>query len=209
MNFPRKTLLASLLLLSATNVFAVDTAILKVIGTIAPTACTPVFASGGTVDYGLIPTASLSPTVATNLATKPISYTVTCDAAIPIAMAWTDARNGTAPAVSAFNFGLGKQDANNIGQYNIKIVSGTGDGTPVDMIISDSGHPWSAGAGTNVQHDYDRLTSFATAGTVVPGSFMEYAGNFDVTATIAPTSTLDLSRTITLDGLATLEIRYL
>ncbi|WP_408980587.1 DUF1120 domain-containing protein [Pseudomonas sp. B21-032] len=46
-------MLGSVLLLSATSVFA-DNADLRVIGTIAPSACTPVFVGGAVVDYGVI-----------------------------------------------------------------------------------------------------------------------------------------------------------
>ncbi|MHC8375392.1 DUF1120 domain-containing protein [Pseudomonas sp. MDT1-16] len=110
---------------------------------------------------------------------------------------------------SVYRFGLGKQDATNIGLYTIAPVNATGDGTPVDLIMSDTGAPWVAASGSNMAHDYNRIVSFAPAGTVVPGAFQNFSGTFNVTATIAATSTLDLSQSITLDGLSTLEVRYL
>lgn len=213
MNFPEKALLGSLLLLSTTSAFAVDTADLRVIGTIAPTACTPTFSGGGTVDYGIIPTASLSPTINTVLAERSVSYTIHCDAPISIGTSWVDSRAGTKLHTTSLTaFGLGLAGANKIGQYSIIQSQGgvTGDGGSVDLIQSDSATgPWILSTGGAQRNDGVRIQAYAPPGTLVPGAYTEYAGTLTVRATIAPTSTLDLSSSITLDGLSTMTVRYL
>lgn len=220
MNFPKKTLLGSLLLFSATSAFAVDTADLRVIGTIAPTACTPTFAGGGVVDYGNIPTASLSRTDATLLATHTISYTITCDAPIAIGTSWSDGRSGSASIANlpvgfsaASAFGLGKQGSADIGRYVMEHASGsvTGDGVPVSLIIQNNGAAWATSPINYILNGsgVDRVYSYAPTGTLVPGAYTTVAGTINVSATIAPTSTLDLTNSITLDGLSTMTVRYL
>ncbi|MGV8889716.1 MAG: DUF1120 domain-containing protein [Pseudomonas sp.] len=212
MNFPKKALLGSLLLLSATSAFAVDTADLRVIGTIAPTACSPAFGSGATVDYGNIPTASLSATQLTPLADHTISYTITCDAPISIATSWSDNRAGTSSLSNIAAFGLGLQGAAKIGYYTIAQVAGsaTGDGVPVDIIQKNTAaSSWVLATTAQQTNDSIRMYSYAPTGTLVPGSYTNFSGTLMVTAKIAPTSTLDLSNSITLDGLSTISVRYL
>lgn len=216
MNFPKKTLFASLLMVSATSAFAVDTTNLTVIGTIAPTACTPTFAGGGVVDYGNIPTASLSSTAETPLATRTVTYTISCDAPISIGTSWTDARSETSTGPVANFFGLGTHAGANIGHYSMfqNSASGgaTGDGAPVDVIFRNSPtDAWAApgaGAGTIVGNGV-RVHSFAPTGTLIPGTYSTVTGSILLTAIIAPTNTLDLSSSVVLDGLSTITVRYL
>ncbi|MDI3270808.1 DUF1120 domain-containing protein [Pseudomonas sp. AL03] len=213
MNFPKKALLGSLLALSATSAFAVDTADLRVIGTIAPTACTPTFAGGGVVDYGNIPTASLSASVATPLAAKDITYVIHCDAPISIGTSWGDSRAGSSISGGGFAFGLGTQGVAKIGRYGVTHMTGltTGDGTTVDIIFKQGNGPWTLGnaGGSPVASDGTVIQSYAPVGTLIPGAYTDIAGTLRVGATIAPTSTLDLSTAITLDGLSTMTVRYL
>lgn len=213
MNFPKKALIGSLLLMSATSVFAVDTADLTVIGTIAPTACTPTFAGGGVVDYGNIPTASLSPTVRTTLAAMPIAYTIHCDAPISVGTSFTDSRAASSTGGVNLNlFGLGMQGANKIGNYSIAhvLTAATGDGAPVAVIQRTApGGAWVAPTNGFASGDGVVVYSFAPTGTLVPGTYSDFGGSLNIAATIAPTDTLDLSSSITLDGLSTMTVRYL
>ncbi|QHD07254.1 hypothetical protein PspR76_16620 [Pseudomonas sp. R76] len=213
MNFPRKALLGSLLLMSASSAFAVDTADLTVIGTIAPVACTPTFAGGGEVDYGLIPSSSLSATVATLLATRTISYTIHCDAPISVGTSWTDGRSGTASVVNNSNFGLGLQGVNKIGGYTLRqlTAAATGDGTTVNLVFRDgTTGAWSQADASSVQlNNGVRMQSYAPTGTVVPGTYTDFGGTIQVLTSIAPTNTLDMTTSVTLDGLSTMTVRYL
>ena len=216
MSFSRKVMLGSVLLLSATSVLA-NTADLRVIGTIAPSACTPVFNGGATVDYGIIPNTSLSSTEQTTLAPKDIGYTITCNGPVPIYTSWSDGRSGTAVPGGADvrdNFGLGTHGGANIGRYTIRNIAtaSTGDGNPVRVIQRNtSTQGWFAASpdGGEVTAGGTRNYSFAPVGTLVPGAYTVFVGSLRVTPTIAATSTLNMSTEVVLDGLSTMTVNYL
>ena len=212
MSFSRKLLLGSLLAVSANSAFAVDTAELRVIGTIAPTACTPNFAGGGVIDYGVIPPASLSPTVATPLQVRTMSYTITCDAPIAIGTSWQDSRVSSAVGGGPTGFGLGLQGTASIGRYTLAQRPGsgaTGDGAPVDLISRNGTAPRIAVVGGGQNNAGAVVQAYAAPGTLIPAAYSIYTGIFEVAPSISPTSTLDMSNSITLDGLATMTVRYL
>ncbi|WP_371355678.1 DUF1120 domain-containing protein [Pseudomonas chlororaphis] len=217
MNFPKKVMLGSVLLLGATSVLA-DTADLRVIGTIAPSACTPVFAGGAVVDYGVIPPATLGRTTETTLASHDVNYTITCNAPIAISTTWTDARLGTAVRLDTAtpgnlnDFGLGAHNGVNIGRYWIFNVAAntTADGNPVDLIQqNNSASAWIHATIAQAATDGIRQYSYAPVGTLVPGAYTTYAGTLRVNAFITPTQNLDMSTEITLDGLSTMTVNYL
>ncbi|MGE1154553.1 DUF1120 domain-containing protein [Pseudomonas kitaguniensis] len=213
MNFPKKLVLGSLLLLGANSAFALDRAELTVIGTIAPTACTPTFAGGGIVDYGLIPSSTLDPAVATVLATRSISYTIHCDAPISVGTSWTDERSGSSPIDNTSNFGLGMQGANKIGSYTLRQLTAdaTGDGASVNLVFRNgtTGAWAQADASSSQLNNGTRMQSYAPLTTLVPGAYTDFGGTIQVITSIAPTNTLDLTTAVTLDGLSTMTVRYL
>ncbi|WP_073523170.1 DUF1120 domain-containing protein [Pseudomonas fluorescens] len=212
MGFSRKLALGSLLVLSATPVFAVDTADLQVIATIAPTACTPTFAGGGVIDYGLIPTTALNSATRTLLPVRSINYSITCDAPIAIGTSWQDSRTSSAVGGGPSAFGLGMQGSASIGRYTITQRPGsgaTGDGAAVDLLQRDTNGPWVAVTVGLQTNSSARIQAYAMPGNPDPAEFTVYAGTFEVAPSIAPTSTLDLSKSIALDGLATMTVRYL
>lgn len=209
-----KTLCVCSLIAASGGALAASTADLKVIGTIIPGSCTPTFAGGGTVDYGKISVGDLSPTTPTALAKKTIGYTIACDAAIKIGTVWVDGRNTSAydiPSIAAVQeFGLGLQGANKVGAYQLSQAPGstTADGAAVALISSaDKGVTWKAATG-EIEHS-EVLQSYAATGTTVPKAYQNYTGSITVQATIAPTSSFTTSADVKLDGLATLEVRYL
>lgn len=213
MSFSKKALLGSLLALSTTSVFAVDSADLRVIGTIAPGACTPTFTGGGTIDYGVITIASLSQTAETALSPRSIGYTITCNAPIPISLTWGDSRGGSVTAPSAARFGLGTHSGANIGRYTIQsIVAGTlGDGAAVALLQrANPTTAWSPGSNTIFNANDGLLaTSFAEIGERVPNAYSTYTGTLSVITTINPLQGLDTTTEITLDGLSTMTVNYL
>jgi hypothetical protein len=222
MNYKEKLLIAAALIACGGNAFAANTADLKVIGKIVPAACTPTFTGGGTVDYGSIDKTTLSATEMTQLATKVVPYNINCSSAMKVGLKLTDARrssiyvkSGEAITVNATIFGLGVDGTAQakIGRYSVQNTgTKTADGVPVDSISSsDSGATWggmpsgSYFKGANPASIY----SYATTGTLVPLAARVFAGEFEVKTFIAPTSALDLSHEINLDGLSTLEVSYL
>jgi hypothetical protein len=211
MNFSKKMMLGTVLALSATSVLA-DTADLRVIGTIAPSACTPVFAGGAVVDYGVIPPASLGQTTGSTLAAHDVNYTITCNAPLPISTTWSDMRAGTPDLPGLASFGLGTHNGVNIGRYSLaNIVAGTtADGNPVDVIQQNNpGSAWVKATTADIANDGIRQYSYAQVGSLVPGNYSVYAGAIRVTAYITPTQNLDMSTQITLDGLSTMTVNYL
>lgn len=216
MSYVKKSLLLTLASLIATSAFAADTADLKVIGSIVPTACTPVFSGGGVVDYGTIILTDLSPTAMTKLAPKNISYTVTCDAPISIGLSWLDSRGPTVnddEHIYATNFGLGLHEGVKIGRYEVAFdgTSTIADGEKADLIyrIGKDG-VWAPSASTgHVTPNGTRTFALAPPGTIAPGAYRVISGGLIVTASIGRTDRLELNTAIQLDGLSTMIVNYL
>lgn len=218
MKFKTKAILAAVILASATNAFAGSTAELRVIGTVIPGSCKPEFAGGGAVDYGKISAGDLSATAVSPLQPRQITYTITCDAPIAIATSWVDNRSSTVSTWTDSRFGLGSQGLNNIGYYGVTLIPAQtmADGNAVDTIFADGGSDtWlnvTSVAGQNAVKPgatLNRLYSYATSGTVTPEAFRVYSGALSVRAFIERTSTLDMTAPLVLDGLSTMEVRYL
>ncbi|PVZ84272.1 hypothetical protein C9426_23535 [Serratia sp. S1B] len=236
LNNINKTLCA-LAVLAATTLPALAESIdVKVIGTIDPTACTPTLSGGGTIDYGMIKPNTLNKDAFTTLAVKQLDFAITCDAPAKVAITATSQRgvsavssDGTLTSLgmypglfgitgNAMTFGLGLDGAKGIGGYSMRIAAGTvmADSQSVDSIQSngDAAH-WTTTpygmliTGTGVGAGVIRYSSWATPGTTVPVAFTNLTGKLEVQAYINKTSELDLTKPVTLDGLATLELVYL
>lgn len=191
------------------SAFAASTAELKVIGKVVPAACTPSFAGGSVVDYGDIDANTLNTTTGTDLGWKSTSFNIACSAPLKIAVRFTDSRAATKPDTDARNYGLGLDGAAKVGSYDIfvKTQSIQADGGDVQYLLSWDKATWSQrGAGIVAPTGY---FSFANVGETTPAAFKTYSADLDVIAKIAPGDTLDLSKDVPLDGLATLEVEYL
>lgn len=211
----KKIALGTLLCVAAGNALA-STADFRIIGTFLPGSCLPTFAASGVVDYGNIATSDLNPTTPTPLGTRSIAYTISCDAPIEIATTLTDNRQGSASDVAATHYGLGRKGTVNTGFYTVAQLPGSasaGDtnGTAIVDLIERDGTTgaWSAVTTGFQAGDGTRQQAYAPTGTLTPGAFQEYAGALQVSASIARADSLDLATEIALDGLATLEVRYL
>jgi type 1 fimbria pilin len=202
--------------------FAAPTAELKVTGVIKPPACTPNFASGGVVDYGVIPTNSLKATEPTALAEKSVSFTVSCDSAVKVAYRAIDNRQASAvkglvAAAALYKgigdtgaFGLGTAAGKNIGAYTLRIdpASVVADSSTPDSIYDQYG-TWAKS--TNGMFGTNGLftKAFAAPGTTTPAAYKTVSATLTIQAIIDKTSNLPLSQDIQLDGSATLEVQYL
>lgn len=218
----KNTLLAALLAAASCGAFAADSVDLKVIGTIIPPSCTPTLSGGGIIDFGNIPAGSLSSTAFTVLPTKSTTLTVTCDAAVKVAVGTTDNRAssvvaGTGAAMGlgseSYNYGLGAVGGKNVGSYVIS-TSGAGaataDGANVDDIQSVDGNVTWAAAGTGMQTPGVSTFSWAPAGTTVPGAYATITQPLQIRAALNKKTDLpDLSQQVPLDGLATFTLTYL
>ncbi|CCG88533.1 DUF1120 domain-containing protein [Erwinia piriflorinigrans] len=222
----------ALALMAATSTMVQAESIdVKVIGTIAPVACTPTISGGGIIDYGNIPTNTLSATDYTLLAEKQLDFAITCEAPVKLALKATNGRPGTLAGVteSASGFGnaplkgffgstgsvgvagLGLSSEKKIGGYGLRIdaASSTADGKKVDTIQRISGGRWANTQLGSVMAISDRELTWAEVGTITPVSFTNMTGKLGVQAYINKTSELDLTQPIDLDGLSTLELVYL
>jgi len=205
----------------------------RVIGTITPTACTPTLSGGGTIDYGVIPPASLSDTAFTVLQEKQIDISINCDAPAKVSLKTingrpntvagsTEGAGGTArnpDGVTLFGStnlavaGLGLDGTDKIGGYAMRIAQGTAvaDGSDVDVIISDDMNAtWARSAAGSIFNQLrTRHVSWGATGTTTPVAFETFTAKLGAQAYINKASELDLSKPVALDGLTTIELVYL
>ncbi|MFR9702393.1 DUF1120 domain-containing protein [Aeromonas sanarellii] len=198
---------------------------ITVSGTITPGACLARLTGGGNFDYGNILSSSLSQDAHVILPVKSSSFSITCDAPSKIALKSIDNRQGTnsnpvgqdlvgrpnIPA-NASLFGLGLDSSNNkIGSFNLRIDDASisaDDGIAVDTIYSaDNGATWAKGGGQTGFNSV--LSTWAKRGEVTPYAFKTLTGQIDLQAAIAPSSQLNLSQPVNLDGSVTVQLYYL
>jgi hypothetical protein len=232
LNTIQKTVCA-LAVLTATALPALAESVdVRVVGTISPTACTPVLAGGGTIDYGNIQPSSLAKDAYTTLDEKQLDFSITCDAPAKVAIKATSQRgnsavsqaNGSLGVISTGNtlfgtinnaaVGLGLDGAKGIGGYGIRLAAGTmmADNVAVDSIQANGNTTtWAKttlGSLINLPTSI-RYSSWAATGTTTPIAFTTLTGKLGVQAYINKASELDLTKPIALDGLTTLELVYL
>jgi hypothetical protein len=226
MTLSLKKQLCALTVLSAVAAPAMAESIdVRITGTITPSACTPTVTGGGTVDYGTISGDTLNVTSFTVLDQKTLPFTLTCDSPTRVALQTIDGRSGTAvipvgssvlgQAVTASTpmLGLGKAGDTNIGAFALSIPAASvtidGSGSNVKSLSSsDQGTTWSNNTSEWVTDTADYF-SWGNDGTTTPTAVTNLAGTLNVQAVINKTSALDLSSEVNLDGMATLEVKYL
>ncbi|MGF6093464.1 DUF1120 domain-containing protein [Pseudomonas sp. 18175] len=201
------------------NVQAAD---LKVKGYIAPASCS--FTIGNSViDYGRIDPNTLSPTNYTKLAKKSTPYAIRCgsNATAKIGVKVVDNRSSTRIAglmTSQFgsgyrdnyNFGLGATaKGQKIGGYVVHLRNSVADGKPA-YVITDEGYggTWDPRSSDSLGHTAN-ISSWRTGAAITPAPVNTVTGNLEVQAVINKTAELDMSNQVSLDGQATLELRYL
>jgi type 1 fimbria pilin len=214
-----KRLLNMLILVAASAaavVHAAPSVELKVTGVIRPTACTPILAADGTVDYGNISAATLRSGQPTALPARQIALTVSCNAAAKIALSVIDNRAGSRVAGimdslragSEYNFGLGTVAGKKVGGYLLSFDDGANaDGRSVSSIVSsDRGNSWSANAG--YIHHEGNYFSFSENGAV-PSAQKILSALIRVQPMLNKAEELPLNQEVQLDGSATIEVKYL
>lgn len=185
---------------------AVSSTDLTVTGTITPNACSPSLSGSGNVDYGKISAKDLNPTTSTSLEPRTVNLSVNCDAATRFALQGIDNRAGSSDLDTAF--GLGKiNDSQNIGRYLLGMSSAVADGLSVQAIKSEDGQTgwvghlfWTPGYYVSVADKAD-----VSQPILVKDLDMELV----IGASISPANNLDLSNEVSIDGAATLEMKYL
>lgn len=223
MNKMPKLTVAALLVMASGQVLAADKSDVTVSGSIVPAACVPAVTGGAKFDYGGIKAASLSKDSFTSLDKKYLDFSLTCSSPMKVALTAVDGRAGTAVAggeplgVGADMpyriFGLGQSEGKNIGSYALGVrVSGLKvDGkTGFEGISSgDNGATWSKGSYSAIWMDQGRYSSVAEKDTLEPVALTTLTGTIDMQAVINKASELDLTKTINLDGLVSIQVNYL
>lgn len=206
----------SCLLLVAGSVQGASSVDLSISATTNPAGCDIRLDNGGRMDYGILQRSDLNAdgTKDTNLGTKNTGFSINCDYPVLIAVHWTDnhAGYGSAPSGTSF-FSLGKDGKGApIGAFSLAFVNGevVADSNVVETIsrfAGDASGPWIRNITGIVDNRF--VLGFASPGTGLPGAFAVYSGQISVSAHIAPLNTLDLTRSVELDGSATVEVIYL
>lgn len=227
------TTLATITLISASSAFAADSVDLKVGGSIAPASCTPTLDNGGTLDYGVIKTDTLKAGAYTALPDRGIDLTITCDSKAKIALRGISERKGSLAGFAENSSGvgtvypstklpemdtssvtgLGFDSGKKIGGYAAKIApDATIDGQAAVVISQSKTYPsWSLkNSDTEIISAFPGTrVSWAAKGETNPISFKTMVARLVIRAYINEPSSLDLTKPIKLDGLATLELMYL
>lgn len=232
-----KTLLATFLAAIAGQAMAEgDSVDIKVRGQFVPAACTTTVSGGATVDYGTIKAETIAQDDFTMLPVKNLNLSIACEAPMKIALHTTDMRAGSAVALtgkswnvkaqggaydasdSDLGLGLGKAGDKNIGSWAMWMEPDAikADGNAVD-VIAVNGFPaatesaWAKpSSGTTwLAQNGDAYKSWAATGTTTPIALTTLSGTLSVQAGINKGSELDLTKTVTLDGMATIQVFYL
>lgn len=193
---------------------------LRVKGSIAPSSCSFTI-TNSVIDYGSIDPNTLSATNYTKLAKKSTPYAVRCGthAKAKVGIKSVDNRASTripnlmvsqfgGAYTDTYNYGLGANAKNQkVGGYVVHLRNSVADGKAVSVLTStNNGASW--GAGGEALGLVSNIASWYS-GTATPIQLNTLSGNLEVQAVINKTSELDLSSQVSLDGQATLELRYL
>ena len=209
--------LGALLVALGVNANAAD---LLVKGTIVPASCTLSLHNGGVVDFGRIRAAELSANAYTRLQPRGVPFTVNCDGGTRVGVKTLDNRSSSkVPGIlqtalgpgytDAYNYGLGTTAVGQrIGGYALSVTDSVADFPLVNTIVStNNGLSWTRGNGALGQ--YQNIMSWSGFFATHPASVQRVSGTLEVQPVINKTSELDVTQELYLDGLATLELRYL
>lgn len=202
-----------------------------VTGTIEPTACTLSLPGSATVDYDVIDPSTLNGTDYSVLLAKKIDIALSCDAPAKMGLTAVNGRPstlagaaegastaGVMPATifgskTLAGVGLGLDGVDKIGGYGIRMNASdmSVDGKPVDIIAkAASASTWTKLVSADMYLTTEkRHISWASTGTLTPAAFENMTAKLEVQAYINKKSELDLSKSIKLDGMTTIELVYL
>jgi hypothetical protein len=206
------TLLASV----TPTALAASTVDLTVKGTITPIACTPGLSNNGLVDYGKISYKDLSADKRTQLHDKYLDFTIQCNGPARFALMMRDNRDGSAIVNSEIYYGLNHDNSGNkIGLYSLNF-------DPTQTVVDDlsqvfrtdsttGGVAWSTSNSRPIPIGARSYLGFTdVAGSSAGPIFIQnLSSRVTVETVISPTSELDVSTDIQLDGSATLDVIYI
>lgn len=194
---------------------------LTVTGMITPGACTPSFASGGNVDLGKIPAASLNKDTQTELMAHDISLQVTCSADAAVAIKVHDNQASTLlPGIEIdgvkvngwYLYGLGEAAGKKIGGYGLRHGTPTIDGKPSTLMYSENEDDvWKAPTVSLVGRNVANKLQYSWGDSVAAGPAAGAVHTFPMSLipVIGPTNDLPITADIDIDGSATFELVYI
>jgi hypothetical protein len=209
-------LAAALLIGPGTSVLAVSETDLTIKGTITPLACTPSLSNNGLVDFGKISRQDLNVDKRTRLRDQTLEFNIQCNAPGRFALLMHDNRDGSAIVNSEIYYGLNRDPAGNkIGLYSLNF-------DPANTVVDDwsqvfrtdsttGGVAWSTSNSRSIPigaRSYLGFTDVAGS-SAGPIAIRNLTSRVTVETVISPTSELDLSTEVQLDGSATLDVIYL
>jgi type 1 fimbria pilin len=207
-------------LAAALGAHATTAAELSVRGTIKPAACNLTLTGAGVVNYGDIPSGTLLPGAFTPLQERTVPLSITCaSGATKFGLTFKDLQSASkVPGIlnalgtgytEAHNYGLGMVSARKTGGFAITLRDLKSSGTTLVPIMraSASTTSWQTSDGkaaqSPTQHSWRSGTPF------IPATISQLSGTIAVRAVINRPQDLDLSRDVTLDGRASLELNYI
>lgn len=222
-----------ILALTAASARAGDTVSIDFDVTAEAAACTPVLSNNGKVDFGSRSVGSLSAHAFTQLGTRELTLTITCESSTAVAITSRDTRSssvrvgeddkgGVGPlftdhyvGYAARLFGLGFTAENKpIGSYAIQInaagvtVSEGNQTVSVDIAGSERKNgPWDTLDYPVLPTTQDYFYTFVKKGTAAPQPVSSASVPLQISASVA--NNLGSSQKITLDGEAVISLVYL
>ncbi|WP_460132993.1 DUF1120 domain-containing protein [Pseudomonas sp. S1_E04] len=205
-------------LAAALNAQASTSAELIVRGTIKPAACNLSMSGGGIINYGDIPSGQLLPAAFNPLQEKTTPLTVSCGTTpAKFGLKFVDLQAGSkvpgilgalgAGYTEVHNYGLGAVSGRKTGGFAVTLRDLRSSGTTVYPIMRVGSGAWQSSDGKVAQSPYQY--SWRSSSSIVPTPVSQLTGTIAVRAVINKAQDLDLSRDITLDGRATLELSYI
>ncbi|VVP57958.1 Protein GltF [Pseudomonas fluorescens] len=200
----------------APHALAASSVELTVKGFITPLACTPSLSNSGLVDFGKVPRRDLNVDKRTRLRDQALDFSIQCTTPGRFALLMRDNREGSAIVNSQIYYGLDYDGSGNkIGLYSLNF-------NPENTVVDDlsqvfrtdsttGGLAWSTSNDRPIPiaaRSYLGFTDRAGS-NAGPIAIRHLTSRVIVETVIAPTSELDLSTDVQIDGKATLEIVYL
>lgn len=207
-------------LAAALSAQATTVAELTVRGTIKPAACNLTMTGAGVVNYGDIASSTLNPAAFSPLREMTLPLSVSCGtSAAKFGLSFKDLQAaskvpGILSALGAgytevHNYGLGTVSGRKTGGFAITLRDLKSSGTTLYPIMraSASTTSWQSSDGKAAQFPVQH--SWRNGASLTPASISQLSGTIAVRAVINKTQDLDLSRDVTLDGRASLELNYI
>ena len=197
---------------------AATSAELIVRGVIKPAACNLSMSGGGIINYGDIPSGQLSQTAFNALGEKTTPITVSCgNTPAQFGLKFVDLQAGSKVTgilaalgggyTEAQNFGLGTVAGRKTGGFAVTLKDLRSPSATLSPIMRVSSGAWQNSDGKVAQSPSQY--SWRSGSSPTPAAISQLTGTITVRAVINKGLDLDLSRDVTLDGRATLELSYI